>query len=200
MSIAVPSAVRRWLVPAGAALAVIGGGVAIGLVTAAADRSLEPRSAEQLLTDMLTARPEGLQGTVTVRTDLGLPPLPLPTPGSADLASLATGTHTMRVWYAGPDHARVALLGREGETDVITNGTDLWIWSSKENKAVHATVASGGGSLAEILGGGLFGGGQTPGPLPSVLPGGLEPRSPDGRRTNWYSARATPRRSSTRSS
>jgi outer membrane lipoprotein-sorting protein len=177
MSIVVPSVVRRWLVPTSAALAVIGGGVAIGLVTKAADSSsVAPRSAEQLLTDLLTARPDGLQGTVAVRTDLGLPPLPLPTPGSADLTSLATGTHTVRVWYAGPDHARLALLGREGETDVITNGTDLWVWSSKENTAVHTTAPSRG-SLADLLGGGLLGG---PGGMPSGLPSGLPTALPSG--------------------
>jgi len=181
MSIAVPSVVRRWLVPTGAAVAVIAGGVAIGLVTQAADRSLPQRSAEDLLVDMLGARPDALQGTVTVRADLGLPPLPIPTPGSADIGSLASGTHTLRVWYSGPDHARLALLGREGETDIITNGTDLWVWSSAKNEAVHTTVPSGAGGLEQLLGGlpspaAAF---VSPGPVPSGLPGGfgLDPRS-----------------------
>ncbi len=114
----------RWLVPAAAALAVIGGGVAIGAITAAADQRLAPRSAAELLVDLQTARLDGLSGTVVQRADLGLPALPgVGGRGSADLTSLISGTHTLRVWYAGPDKVRVALLGTLGETDVIRNGT-----------------------------------------------------------------------------
>ena len=32
------------------------------------------------------------------------------------------------------------MLGTYGETDVITNGTDLWIWSSREQAATHRTL------------------------------------------------------------
>ena len=154
MSITVPTTVRRWLVPASAALAVVGGGVAIGVVTNAADSALPPRSAEELLVDLQTAHVDGLQGTVTFRADLGLPPLPVPSLGSADLGSLASGTHTLRVWYAHPGQARIALLGRDSETDIITNGTDLWIWSSRERTALHAQLPGSG--IAGLLGA-LFG-------------------------------------------
>jgi outer membrane lipoprotein-sorting protein len=135
----------RWLVPAGVALAILGGGVGIGALTAAADPTLPPRSAAQLLVDLQTARLDGLSGTVVERADLGLPPLPdLGGQGSTDLTSLISGTHTLRVWYSGPDKARVALMGTLGETDVITNGKDLWTWSSKENKATHRTLPDRG--------------------------------------------------------
>jgi len=141
MSVLNSRPVLRWLVPASAALAVIGGGAAIGALTAAADPSLQPRSAAQLLVDVQTARLDGLSGTVVQRADLGLPALPnVGGQGSSDLTSLVSGTHTLRVWYSGPDQARVALLGTLGETDVITNGRDLWIWSSRENKATHRTL------------------------------------------------------------
>jgi outer membrane lipoprotein-sorting protein len=129
----------RWLVPAGAAVAVLGGGLAIGAITAAADPSLPTRSAAELLTDLQTARLDGLSGTIVARADLGLPALPM-AGDSAELGSLISGTHTLRVWYSGPHQARVALLGTLGETDVITNGTDLWVWSSKENKATHTAL------------------------------------------------------------
>jgi outer membrane lipoprotein-sorting protein len=129
----------RWLVPAGAAVAVLGGGLAIGAITAAADPSLPTRSAAELLTDLQTAKLDGLSGTVVARADLGLPAIPVGG-NSAELGSLVSGTHTLRVWYSGPDQVRVALLGTLGETDVITNGTDVWVWSSKENKASHSTL------------------------------------------------------------
>jgi outer membrane lipoprotein-sorting protein len=43
----------------------------------------------------------------------------------------------MRVWFAGPDKARMALLGTLGESDVIHNGNDVWVWASQEKTAKH---------------------------------------------------------------
>lgn len=180
MSNAVSTTVRRWLVPAAAALAVIGGGVAIGLVTNAADPVRAPRSAQELLVGLQTAEVDGLQGTVTLRADLGLP-MPVPSLGSAAIGSLASGTHTLRVWYADPGQARIALIGRDSETDLITNGQEVWLWSSTEQSAVHAPLPEGG--LAGLLGGGMFGDalpGAARASLPTdapMLPGltGLDP-------------------------
>ncbi|MDT5025912.1 MAG: hypothetical protein QOE61_2338, partial [Micromonosporaceae bacterium] len=88
----------RWLVPAAAAVAVIGGGLGVGAIAAAADPSLPQRSAAELLVDLQTARLDGLSGTVVQRADLGLPALPsVGGQGSADLTSLIAGTHTLRV-------------------------------------------------------------------------------------------------------
>jgi outer membrane lipoprotein-sorting protein len=141
MSLLTSRPALRWLAPAGAALAIVAGGVAIGTVTSAADPARPTRSAAQLLVDLQTARHDGFSGTVVLRTNLGLPPLPgLAGPGNADLGALISGTHTLRVWYSGPDKARVAILDTLGETDLIRNGQDLWTWSSRENKASHATL------------------------------------------------------------
>ena len=146
--------VGRWLVPAAVALAVIGGGAAIGALGAVAEPRLAPRSAAQLLVDVQTARLDGLSGTVVQRADLGLPGLLGLAgggtggngggQGSTDLTSLISGTHTLRIWYAGPDQARVALLGTLGETDVILNGRDLWTWDSRANKATHRKLPANG--------------------------------------------------------
>ena len=144
MTILTSPRVRRWLVPCAAAVAVLGGGAAIGAVTAAADRALPPRSAAQLLVDLQSAKLDGFSGTVVARADLGLPPMSSPD-GGPDLGSLLSGTHTVRVWFAGPNQARVALLGPLGETDVINNGTDQWIWSSRLNSAVHHTTSGADG-------------------------------------------------------
>lgn len=131
----------RWLVPTGAALAIIGGGAAVGTFASAAEPSLPERSAAQLLVDLQTARLDGLSGTVLKRADLGLPSLPgIGGRGSAELPSLISGTHTLRVWHAGPEQTRVALLGTLGETDVIRNGADVWIWDSQANEARHSTL------------------------------------------------------------
>jgi outer membrane lipoprotein-sorting protein len=154
--------VRRWLVPCAAAVAVLGGGAAIGAVTTAADRALPPRSASQLLVDLQSAKIDGFSGTVVARVDLGLPPLPMPA-GGPDLASLLSGTHTIRVWYAGPNQSRVALLGPLGETDVINNGADQWVWSSRENSAVHHSAGADDGKPHA-------GTGTAPSPFPTGLP------------------------------
>jgi outer membrane lipoprotein-sorting protein len=131
--------VLRWLVPAGVVVAVLGGGVLTTALRASADVSLPPRSAAQLLVDLQTARLDGISGTVVEKADLGLPRLPgtIGGDGSSQLNSLITGTHTLRIWYSGTDKARVALLGALGESDIIYNGTDVWMWSSSTNSATH---------------------------------------------------------------
>jgi outer membrane lipoprotein-sorting protein len=156
-------AVRRWLVPASAALAVIGGGVAIGVITNAADPALPTRSAEELLVDLQTAQVDGLQGTLMARADLGLPPLPTGAPGSAELSALLSGTHTLEVGYASPDQAHLALVGQDSKTHMFVNGEELWVYSSRDKTAVHATLPEGG-----LLGGML--GGSLPG-TPTATPG-----------------------------
>jgi outer membrane lipoprotein-sorting protein len=131
----------RWAVPAVTALALVGGGSAISGLHAIADAGLPARSAAQLLVDVQQARLDGLSGTVVQKSDLGLPSLPgLGGSGgvaSSNLTSLISGTHTMRVWFAGPDKARMALLGTLGESDVIHNGNDVWVWASQGKTAKH---------------------------------------------------------------
>lgn len=134
----------RWIVPAAATALVIGGGALITNSPAGASPQLPPRSAAQLLVDVQQASVTGLSGTVVQSSDLGLPSLPgLGLGGGSESTSptsLLTGTHTLRLWYAGPQQMRVAVLGSLGESDVIRNGEDLWVWSSKDNTATHRTL------------------------------------------------------------
>ena len=133
----------RWLVPSAAAVLVIGGGAAAGTIAASADPSLPARSAAQLLVDVQSAKVDGLSGTVVETADLGLPSLSGLGSGGADITKLIAGSNTARVWYAGEDKARVALLGTLGETDVIRNGDDVWMWRSADNSATHVTLPAG---------------------------------------------------------
>src|SRR5215207_10894391 len=139
------SRLLRWGVPVAATAAVAV--VASGVLTAEADPPLPPRTAGQLLVDLQGASVEGLSGTVVQDSELGLPGLPDMGRGGggAGLASLLTGSHTLRVWYAGQDKQRVALLGSLGETDGVRNGTDAWLWSSESNSATHYRVPAGKG-------------------------------------------------------
>jgi len=131
----------RWLVPLLAAVLLAVGGSALGLITAAARGGLPHRSAAQLLVDVQKARIDGLSGTIVQNSDLGLPSLPgVGGSGSSDMTSLVSGSHTLRLWYADPNHVRLALLGSLGESDLVRNGKDLWSWSSKDKSATHHTV------------------------------------------------------------
>jgi outer membrane lipoprotein-sorting protein len=131
----------RWLVPLLAAVLLAAGGSTLGVITAAARSGLPDRTAAQLLVDVQRARLDGVSGTVVQTAELGLPSLPgVGGSGSSEMSSLVSGSHTLRLWYAGPTHARLALLGSFGESDVIRDGTDLWTWSSSSKSATHATV------------------------------------------------------------
>lgn len=131
----------RWLVPLLAVVLFAAGGSAVGVITAAARGGLPHRSASALLVDVQKARLDGLSGTIVQNAELGLPSLPgAGGGGSSDLSSMVAGSHTLRLWYAGPDHVRLALLGSLGESDVVRNGTDLWTWASSTRSATHHTV------------------------------------------------------------
>ncbi|HVX45444.1 MAG TPA: hypothetical protein VHC49_16245 [Mycobacteriales bacterium] len=127
----------RWSAPA-AVVVAIGAGVGInGALSADASPTLPHRSAEQLLVDLQKAQPVQMSGTVVQHADLGIPALPNVQGESSNLTSLVAGSHTLRVWYGGADKARVALVGTLGESDVIRNGNDVWVWSSQKNQAQH---------------------------------------------------------------
>jgi outer membrane lipoprotein-sorting protein len=149
----------RWLVPTAAAVVVVGGGAAAGTIVASADPALPARSAAQLLVDVQNAKVAGLSGTVVETADLGLPSLAGLTGGQsgADLTKLVAGSNTARVWYAGDQKVRLALLGTLGETDVVRNGTDVWTWQSRDNTATHTTIPANAAT-------------RTPGPLATGLP------------------------------
>ncbi len=131
----------RWLAPA-AALLLVGGTGGIMAATASAD-TLPPRSAEQLLVDLQQSKVDAMSGTVVQNSNLGIPDLPgLGGSSDASLTSLISGTHTIDVWYSGPDKARLRVQGSLDETDVIKNGDDVWIWSYKDKTASHRKLSS----------------------------------------------------------
>jgi outer membrane lipoprotein-sorting protein len=148
--------VLRWAAPLAVIMVVAASGLTAS--TATAEPKLPPTTPEQLLVDLQNASVENLSGTVEQEANLGIPALPAPSGSdSSEFNSLLTGKNRLGVWLSDPDKARVALYGDLGESDVITNGTDLWTWSSQQNKATHTTVPEDTGP-------------QTPGPTPSDLP------------------------------
>ncbi len=133
----------RWTVPAAGATAVVAA-LVISPMVADASPSLPPRTAAELLASTTAAADHPFSGTVVETARLGLPDLPMGGAGSTSLSatSLVTGSHTARVWYAGPGRSRIALVGDLAESDVIRSGTDAWTWSSATNTAQHLTLPS----------------------------------------------------------
>jgi outer membrane lipoprotein-sorting protein len=135
-----PRSVRRlrWAVPAGAC--VVTGGIIAGSVMSVAQASppLPARTPAQLLADVAgqPGPPAPFTGTVVETASLGLPDLP-GSSGSTSPASLLTGSHTVRVYYADPQHLRLAVPGQLSETDVIRNGRSAWVWDSARNQVTH---------------------------------------------------------------
>ncbi|MFD2079801.1 Outer membrane lipoprotein-sorting protein [Actinopolymorpha cephalotaxi] len=132
----------RWLAPVAVLALVLAAGTTGTMLRADAAGALPPRTAAQLLVDLQKADPAPFSGTVSQQSDLGLPELPALNGGggSSDLSSLVSGSHTLRVWFDGPQRVRLALLGTLGESDVVRNGSDLWMWSSQERSATHRTL------------------------------------------------------------
>ena len=138
----------RWAVPAGA-VAVIAGGIAVSSANADAAANLPPKTAAQLLVDVANAPQHPLSGTVVETARLGLPDLPGQAAGTS-LQSLVTGSHTARVWYGTDAKARISLVGDLAETDVVRNGTDVWLWSSTTNEATHYRLPGNAPATAAV--------------------------------------------------
>ena len=136
----------RWAVPGVIAAAVA---VTMGVRPVVADASpaLPHRTAAELLASLPDAANHPFSGTVTTTARLGLPELPGSVQGQhapLSAATLLTGTHTLRVWYAGPDRQRVALVGDLAEADVVHNGQDVWAWNSDTRGGVHLRLPDHG--------------------------------------------------------
>ena len=130
----------RWGVPAVAVIAVAGA-IGVPLMSADASPNLPARTAGQLLADVSSTQPRPFSGTVVETARLGLPAVPGQGSTTSPLA-LLTGSHTVRVWYGGPQQTRLALVGDLAESDLVRNGTDVWLWSSKDQTAQHIKLAA----------------------------------------------------------
>jgi hypothetical protein len=165
------------------AVVVVAAAVLAGTMLAnAAGPALPKKTPAQLLLAMRNAKPPAaMSAVITESANLGFPALPnLPGLSSSvfSAASLVSGTHTIDVWYAGPQHVRIALPVSFGETDLRVNGNQIWLWNSRTQTATHYIPADIGPIPARVAklrplvpigrpaqrvlrlrGGGVFGGG-----------------------------------------
>ena len=137
----------RWA-PAAAAIVVVAGAAIAVPTVANASVSLPSKTPTQLLELVAASHVTALSGTVEETSDLGLPSLPtgsVPSSAkggaSADIA-LLTGPNSLRVYVDGPTKARVQDLESLAERDVIRNGSDVWVYDSKDNSVEHTTLTS----------------------------------------------------------
>jgi outer membrane lipoprotein-sorting protein len=129
----------RWAIPVGA-LVVTGAVMAGSLISVAqASPGLPSRTPAQLLAQVADSVTPPLTGTVVETTSLGLPSLP-GTANPTSIASLLTGSHTVRVWYSGPRHFRLAVPEPLSETDVIADGNTAWQWESTANAVTEYSL------------------------------------------------------------
>ncbi|HEX3956673.1 MAG TPA: DUF2092 domain-containing protein [Trebonia sp.] len=127
------------------AVVVTGGAIAGSVITVAqAAPDLPPKTPAQLLADIAsTHKIPALTGTVVETAGLGLPALPQ-TGNPNSLASLITGSHTIKVYWQDATHFRLALPQTMSETDVIRDAGTAWIWNSASNSATKFSLAGDG--------------------------------------------------------
>jgi outer membrane lipoprotein-sorting protein len=122
----------------GTAVAVTAAAVAALQIPAAqASPTLPNRTPAQLLASISTdAKVPPMTGTVVETASLGLPQLPQ-TGNPTSMASLLTGSHTMKVYYQDSKHYRLSIPQPESETDVIADGSKLWLWDSTDDSVTE---------------------------------------------------------------
>lgn len=168
---------RVWLrwVPAAAASAVIAAGALAVPLQAGAAVNLPDKTPQEVLAMIGDSTVDTLSGTLEQTSRLGLPDLSMGGSTADDQAAsaleLLTGTHTARVYLDGPGQARVQLMDRLAERDLIVNGTDVWLYDSKDNEATHLTLPADAGSRPSPAPGSQ----QTPAQLADKLLAELDP-------------------------
>ncbi|RZU63775.1 hypothetical protein EV379_0064 [Microterricola gilva] len=153
---------RRWIpaavIPAIVAPIAIGVGVVLVPMAANAAVDLPDLTPAELIQLAASSDVDALSGTIEQRSELGLPDLAAlggamggPAGGGGDdgaaasasdlddLLSLATGTHTAKVYLDGPN-ARMQVLDRLAERNVYVSPDGVWIYDSAEKAATHVTV------------------------------------------------------------
>lgn len=129
----------RWAVPGGAVAVTAAVVAALQIPAAQASPDLPDRTPAQLLASISNdAKVPPMTGTVVETASLGLPQLPQ-TGNPASLASLLTGSHTVKVYYQDSKHFRLAIPQPQSETDVIADGSRVWLWQSSSNSVTEFT-------------------------------------------------------------
>jgi len=125
---------------------VAGFGFGPGLVGtgASADPILPAVTAEDLVAKVLAATPPSFSGTVQTKTNLGLPSLGsiVPNNGSG-LLTMLLSPHTVKVSSAPGGRFHLAIPDGVAETDLVSDGKQLWVWQSSTQTVTHLADRAG---------------------------------------------------------
>jgi outer membrane lipoprotein-sorting protein len=130
----------RWLIPPAVASTLIAGfGFGPGLIGAGADVApiLPAVTAEDLVAKVVSSTPPAFSGTVQTKTNLGLPSLGSVIPNGSGLLSTLLTPHTIKVAGAPDGKFHVAIPDGLTETDLVSDGAQLWVWESSTQSVSH---------------------------------------------------------------
>ena len=139
----------RWLAPPAVAFVLIAGvGFGPGLFATGASAApiLPAVSAEDLVARIVGATPPSFSGTVQTKTNLGLPSVGSLFPSGSSVLSMILSPHTIKVSSAPEGKFHLAVPDGLTETDVVSDGSQLWVWQSGAQTVTHLAggAASGG--------------------------------------------------------
>lgn len=146
---------RSWVkwMPAVAVPAVIAVGVLAVPLQAGAAVDLPEKSPQDVLALAASSTVDTFSGTLEQTSDLGLPEIPSTGDAAgaefADALELLTGSHTVRVYQNGAEQSRVQVQDTMSERNLIRNGSDLWLYDSADNTAVHTVLPADAGDRSE---------------------------------------------------
>lgn len=137
----------RWLVPPAVAFALVAGfGFGPGLIGtgAGADPILPSVTAQDLVARVMSATPPSFSGTVQTKTNLGLPSLGSIVPGNGSgLLTMLLSPHTVKVSSAPGGRFHLAIPDGVAETDIVSDGSQLWAWQSAGQTVTHLAHPTG---------------------------------------------------------
>lgn len=145
---------KRWTPVVVVPAVVVAAAVALPLSASAAG-DLPEKSAADLLSFVAESEPTAFSGEIQQTSALGLPDLSAlggstgaasgDASGTDALLELATGSHQARVYVDPAQGARLQILDRLAERDVIASKADgVWIYDSSANAATHVVPSEGG--------------------------------------------------------
>ncbi|BDZ45386.1 LolA family protein [Naasia aerilata] len=149
--------VSRWLPAAIPAAVIAAAALGVPAFGSAAGARLPEKSADEVLALIAGSSATRFSGTVEQSSDLGLPELPKSARGyssGADSTSavleLLTADHTAQVFVDGAERERVQVLDDLAERDLYRNGSDVWIYDSKQRAAHHVVLPEGSGAAPQL--------------------------------------------------
>ena len=129
---------------------LIGAGAAVPAVASGSEPVLAAQSPQQLVSEILGARPAAVSGSLEWAPDLGLPSLGeltsggqgIPSAGGIDPTGLLGSDQSLRLWADGSDE-RVAIVQSLAEVDLLRRGSTVWVWDSSDQRVERYVLPAG---------------------------------------------------------